>query len=81
MSLSDLPLDVGCTYDDVMVCTGVVVHEICVNAIEAVDVLGAVDVLEAVDVFEIVDVFEAACVDVNKVFAVVTSAQEFADGS
>ena len=75
MSLSDLPLDVGCTYDDVMVCTGVVVHEICVNAIEAVGVLVAVDVLEAVDVFE------AVCVDVNEVFAVITSAQEFADGS
>ena len=52
-----------------------VVHEICVNAIEAVDIL------EAVDVLEVVDVFEAVCVDVNEVFVVVTSAQEFANGS
>ena len=45
--LSDLPLDVGCTSDNVMVCTGVVVQEMCVDAIVAVDVL-VVDIFEAV---------------------------------
>ena len=46
--LSDLPLDVGCTCDNVTVCTGVVVQDICVDAIVAVDVLEVVDIFEAV---------------------------------